>query len=303
MSKVKDLTGLQYGKLTVIKRDEDKVLPSGQKKTQWLCQCECGKLTTVNAYKLTSGYTKSCGCLRDVVGDKLRQDLSNRTFGRLTAIKIHKIENHITWWECKCSCGNIVNVPASSLLQGNTKSCGCLSKDTASKIHLKDLIGMKFNMLTVVSRAENHGLKTMWNCKCDCGKECVCYSDVLLNGNQLSCGCSSLSKGETQIENYLKCNNIIFENQKKFDDLLGIGNGNLSYDFYLPQYNLLCEIQGIQHEKPVKYFGGKEKFEYQQEHDRRKREYAKSHGYRLLEIWYYDFDNIEEILNRELEVV
>lgn len=38
------------------------------------------------------------------------------------------------------------------------------------------------------------------------------------------------------------------------------------------------------------------------EHDKRKREYAKSHGYKLLEIWYYDYNNIEEILNRELEV-
>ena len=39
-----------------------------------------------------------------------------------------------------------------------------------------------------------------------------------------------------------------------------------------------------------------EEFEIQKEHDRRKREYAKSHGIDLLEIWYWDFDNIEDIL-------
>lgn len=38
----------------------------------------------------------------------------------------------------------------------------------------------------------------------------------------------------------------------------------------------------------------------QQEHDRRKREYAKSHNIELLEIWYWDFDNIEEILDKRL---
>lgn len=46
----------------------------------------------------------------------------------------------------------------------------------------------------------------------------------------------------------------------------------------------------------------KEKFISQIEHDKRKREYVKSHGYKFIEIWYYDFDNIEEILNKELEV-
>ena len=84
---------------------------------------------------------------------------------------------------------------------------------------------------------------------------------------------------------------------------VGVNNGKLSYDFYLPQYNLLTEIQGIQHEKPIEIFGGEEQFKTQQEHDRRKREYAEKNGYKLLEIWYYDYDRIEEILNRELEVV
>ena len=30
----------------------------------WLCKCECGATTSVNMYSLTSGLTKSCGCLR-----------------------------------------------------------------------------------------------------------------------------------------------------------------------------------------------------------------------------------------------
>jgi len=44
------------------------------------------------------------------------------------------------------------------------------------------------------------------------------------------------------------------------------------------------------------------RFKKQLEHDRRKREYAKKHNINLLEIWYWDFDNIEKILDRELEV-
>ena len=62
----------------------------------------------------------------------------------------------------------------------------------------------------------------------------------------------------------------------------------------------MIEYQGQQHYYPVNIYGGEEKFEIQQEHDRRKREYAKSNGYNLLEIPYYDYDNIEEILNKAL---
>ena len=46
----------------------------------------------------------------------------------------------------------------------------------------------------------------------------------------------------------------------------------------------------------------KNNFKKQKEHDKRKRDYAEVNGYKLLEIWYYDYDRIEEILNKELEV-
>lgn len=45
-----------------------------------------------------------------------------------------------------------------------------------------------------------------------------------------------------------------------------------------------------------------EKFEIQKEHDKKKKEYAESHNIELLEIWYWDFDNIEKILEKELAV-
>ena len=33
-------------------------------------------------------------------------------------------------WKCKCDCGNEVIVKSQSLLSGNTKSCGCLHKES-----------------------------------------------------------------------------------------------------------------------------------------------------------------------------
>lgn len=50
------------------------------------------------------------------------------------------------------------------------------------------------------------------------------------------------------------------------------------------------------------YIKLKKDFERQLEHDKRKREYAKQHNIKLLEIWYYDIDNIENILVKELNL-
>ena len=112
-----------------------------------------------------------------------------------------------------------------------------------------------------------------------------------------TCNASSL---ESLTEKFLIENNIKYESQKTFENLVGIKGCNLSYDFYINDYNILIELQGEQHEKPVKHFGGEEKFKRQQEHDRRKREYAKKHNIKLIEIWYYEVNRIEEILRKEI---
>lgn len=58
MGNIRDLTGFRSGRLVVVKQ-----LPS-KKNALWLCLCVCGKETTALGYNLSSGHTKSCGCLR-----------------------------------------------------------------------------------------------------------------------------------------------------------------------------------------------------------------------------------------------
>ena len=55
----KDLTGMKFGKLTVIKPVKTK----NSKYTQWLCRCDCGNEAVAYSYKLLAGRVKSCGCL------------------------------------------------------------------------------------------------------------------------------------------------------------------------------------------------------------------------------------------------
>jgi hypothetical protein len=108
------------------------------------------------------------------------------------------------------------------------------------------------------------------------------------------------SKGEKRAREWLKQNNIKFESQKEFNGLLGLGGGNLSYDFYLTAQNTLIEYQGEFHDGTANRQNDDE-YRIQQEHDKRKREYALNNNIDLLEIWYWDFDRIEEILEMKLK--
>lgn len=164
--------------------------------------------------------------------------------------------------------------------------------------------------------------KVWWVCK-ECGNEWL--STISHRNNGRGCPECNASKGEKQIKkildnlgfiliNHKDYSNFIHNNkyqyyvrQKKFDGFVGLGGCNLSYDFYLPQYNLLIEYQGEQHEKPVDFNGlglevAKKKFKMQLKHDRRKREYSNNNNINLLEIWYWDFDKIEEILENFFQI-
>lgn len=52
-----DLTGQKFGKLTVIQKTKSK-----NKRTMWLCKCECGNKKIIGGNELKNGITKSCGC-------------------------------------------------------------------------------------------------------------------------------------------------------------------------------------------------------------------------------------------------
>lgn len=61
--KINDLTNKQFGRLTVLERDEDKIFTSGRKVVMWKCSCSCGKICSIATTSLTNNLTKSCGCL------------------------------------------------------------------------------------------------------------------------------------------------------------------------------------------------------------------------------------------------
>ena len=61
-----------------------------------------------------------------------RENLTNKKFGRLTAIK-HCIIKDRSYWLCKCDCGKSKTIYLGSLKKGISKSCGCLNKELAAE--------------------------------------------------------------------------------------------------------------------------------------------------------------------------
>lgn len=128
---------------------------------------------------------------------KSQEDLKGKTFGKLTVISLLDKDNKSqSRWLCQCECGNRTIVYHYNLLNGHTKSCGCLK--VGRKIVNLINAGERYGHLTVIKSV---GIKIIYYgdgdlyctrqyylCQCDCGntKE-LSKSD--LDAGVISCGC------------------------------------------------------------------------------------------------------------------
>jgi len=247
--------------------------------------------------------------------------LNNKPFELIS--KTYRDSNEKLQWRClKLKCGEMFKSSWAEIAFGN--GCGvCHGKQvglsnclaTINPELAKEWHPNKNGDLTPFDVTANSNKKVWWLCK-ECGNE---WPSRITKRHGAGRGCPECneSKGEKEIDNVLadnnwikiiqeeynilsnldKCSKNYFIPQKTFEDLRGVGNGLLSYDHYLPNINLLIEYQGQYHDGTAGNQSNEE-FIIQQEHDFRKKEYALANGYNFLEIWYWDFDNIEEILNR-----
>lgn len=139
---LKDLTNRRFGRLVALYV----VGVDKQHGAIWKCHCDCGNEIELIGSKLTTGTTRSCGCLRSEtarlscyrnhehnvavkVGDK---------YGKLTvlAIKPRKETRQSVLCLCQCDCGSEPKwIDSHSLRRGNTTSCGCIISKGENKIN------------------------------------------------------------------------------------------------------------------------------------------------------------------------
>lgn len=115
------------------------------------------------------------------------------------------------------------------------------------------------------------------------------------------CPICSQSEGENKISEILmKLNKEFIYNKPYFNDLLSPKGNPLRPDFILPNEKIWIEYDGIFHHEKVYENDGHDDIVI---NDKIKNKYAKKHSWNLIRIPYWEFDNIETILNKELKII
>lgn len=157
---------------------------------------------------------------------------------------------------------------------------------------------------TLVNKEEylNYNAKNLRVICPECGKEFLTSFGAFIKHHGQCCPeCSmSESRGEREIRHVLEDSHINFEQEYSFADCRD--KNPLPFDFFLPDYNILIEYQGAQHYDIIERFGGINGFILRQKHDQIKLKYCLSNNITLIIIPYWDFHNIAQILNQELNL-
>lgn len=124
----------------------------------------------------------------------------NDKYGHLTVIQLlnEKDKHYNTLVLCQCDCGKKIKVTASHLINGHTKSCGCV-KNTFT-----DHSGEVYGNITVLNEYIRKNSNTKWKCLCDyCGNEFYATISSLKCGNVISCGCQNTQRRKELIKQNL----------------------------------------------------------------------------------------------------
>jgi very-short-patch-repair endonuclease len=302
MGVLKDLTGKRFGRLVVIERAETKISPSGNHRTQWLCQCDCGNKKIIPGSTLVHGGTQSCGCYRKDVIRKKRgkghkgfcEELEKIYPNEFNVLEQYQNVDTPIMVEHKI-CGYRRKARPQDLLDGTGYCPKCskrVHKDTKYfKQEVYDLVEDDYTVLGEYTGANDKIL--MRHNKC--GNEYEVTPDKFLRGRR--CPKCKHSIGEDKIEKILKDNNISYIPQHRFADC--VYKQPLIFDFYLPDLNICIEFDGEQHYRAVDRFGGEKGLRRTQLRDSIKDNYCRDSGIKMVRIPYNYMNIIEDVLVEE----
>lgn len=122
-----DLTDQVFGELTALHRIPPK---QGDKRTWWLCRCNCGQECEIAGTLLVTGKRRNCGDTRYHPKSYAFKDVTGRRFHHLVALYPLKERSKkgSVQWHCRCDCGNELDVAYNDLTQTKMKSCGCIKR-------------------------------------------------------------------------------------------------------------------------------------------------------------------------------
>lgn len=290
-------------------------------------QCSCGEIFKVsfNTFKKDEQWQcKSCGEKKRIKSMQDRVDgFKYYTYEDVKSIIESKTDLVLLSEEyngcfdelkLKCSCGEIFYKPFNTIIYninfGKRNLCPkCIKKGNDEEFRLKekDIQKSIFNFykkekFILLNYDEYKNNRTLLKFKCsECGEVFTSTVHALTTGDGRLCpNCDPpYSKGEMVIKNFLDNNNIEYIQEKTFKECRYYNP--LRFDFYLPNYNCCIEYDGEQHYKEINFFGGERGYEERKRNDSIKNKYCKENNISLLRIPYFNFNNIDNILNAFLD--
>lgn len=277
-----------FGDYKIVSRNFDNQVAA----TYWNCECiKCGNKKVFRGDAIRKN--PKCKCNDPLIGTESNEFIVLEKTNQ-------KAKDKCNIFKCQCKyCGHIELI-ASNRLRAKEKHCQCYSKRTT----LIDLTGQTYGYLTVLKRDTDpshmgHEHDAYWICQCDkCGSIKSIRGISLRKGFTISCGCIK-SHGEEQIAQILTQNNIIFQREYSFPNL--IYQAPLKFDFAIfhldGSLSHLVEFDGIQHFEINDFFGGIDNFNKTQIRDNIKNMYCIENKIPLIRIKYTEPITLERIMN------
>lgn len=222
--------------------------------------------------------------------------------GYILSSKMEDIVNNTTYIQYICPKHGLHSMRISNFINGrkcpdcakeNRRIFFKLSPDEVEK-RISEYGGHLLNKNDYNNQTE----KNLWVECFECGEPFLTSLRNFTQHNGQVCeNCQKVkSLGEIKIKHYLENKKINFIPQKWFADCRD--TNPLPFDFYLPDFNIIIEFDGRQHFEETGHFTYP--LEIVQKHDKIKNEYCKKCGIKMLRIPYWNYNKIEEILDKEL---
>lgn len=236
-------------------------------------------------------------------GGKLKEVFKDRVFDANPDIEV--ISDYNKWFDkvkCHCKiCGYEWDArPSVILYGGGCPKCGRKKANKAEMADGNDIIQrIQSKNKNIMVIGNYSGYHNYIKCKCLIdGTEWespVCH---LISGDS-SCPTCNQSKGERKLIELLEKFGYAVKRQHVFDDCRNIYP--LRFDAYVKDLNSVFEYQGEQHYMPVNFSGkgeewSKHQLEICQYRDQIKRNYCNTHDIPIIEIPYWEKDNMEYFL-------
>lgn len=263
-------------------------------------RCKCGEIFSTNLHEFNNKKFPKRQCNK--CGRKKPNDKNKIT---INTIEKYLKDNNYTckllsneYIDCDdkleflCQCGKIFYASWSNIkhMSGLCKNCAMKKQSHAGFL---DRIHEYLTMFDIVS--EYSGCNNNVDILCKKCNTIIRQTPYHIYERGIHCPCCNGSTGEQYISNYFNIHNINFIPQYKFEDCKNINP--LPFDFYLPDFNTCIEFQGLQHYKPIEYFGGINAYKKLKIRDEIKKKYCLENNINFIEISYKDIKNIDSILN------